>query len=69
MKGVVAREIVIEAGLGRRAEGHLGLGIELLHRLGHDMGGVVADDLERFGRVAGDDGDLGVALDRRATNP
>ena len=51
MKGCVAREIVIEAVLGRRAEGDLGAGIKLLHRLGHDMGAVVADHLQRIGML------------------
>ena len=43
----VAGEVVIEAGLGRRAEGDLGLRIQFLDRLGHHMGGVVAQDFER----------------------
>ena len=58
-----AREIVIEPGLGRRPEGDLGLGIELLDRLGHHMGRVVAQDLEPFRHVAGDDRDRGVTVD------
>jgi hypothetical protein len=61
----VAREIVIEAGLRRRAERHLRLGIEFLHRLGHDMCRVMPQDLERLGRVARQDGDAGVAANRR----
>ena len=56
-------EIVIEPGLGRRPEGDLGLGIKLLDRLGHDMGGVVAQDLEPLGRLAGDDRNRGVVVD------
>ena len=36
-------EVVVEAGRGRRADGELGLGIELEHRLRHDVGGGVAD--------------------------
>ncbi len=61
----VAREIVIEAGVGRGAERDLRLGIEFLHRLGHDVRGVVADDLQRLGRGRGDDGDRGVAVEAR----
>ena len=49
-EGLGAGEIVIKAGLGRRAEGDLGLGIEFLDRLGHDVGGVVAQDFEPLGR-------------------
>ena len=60
---LVAGEIVIEAGLGRGAEGDLGLGIKLLDRLGHHVGGVVAQDLEPLGRFAGDDCDRGVMVD------
>ncbi len=60
-----AGKIVIEAGIGRRAECDLSLGIELFHRLGHDMRRVVADDLERAGRIARQDRDLGVARDLR----
>ena len=63
-EGLGAREIVIEAGLGRGTEGHLRLGIEFLHRLGHDMRRVVADDLDRFGRIARQDRELGVVVDR-----
>ena len=59
----VAREIVIEAVLGRRAEGDLRLGVELLDRLGHDVRGVVTDDFEPVRLVAGDDRDLGVMVD------
>ena len=40
---LVAREVVIEAVLDDRADGHLRAGIELLHRLGHHMRRVVAD--------------------------
>ena len=40
-------EVVVEAGLDRRADRHLGAGVELGHRLGHHVGGVVADQLER----------------------
>ena len=40
-------EVVIEAVLGRRAEGDLGAGKQPLHRLGQHMGEVVPDQLER----------------------
>ena len=63
MNGVVAREIVIEAGLGRRAERDLRLGIQLLDRLGHHMRRVMAQDLDPLRRVARDDRDGGVMVD------
>ncbi len=55
-------EVVVEAVLDHRADGDLGLGVELLHRLGQQVGGGVADDLEAFRVPVGDDGDLGVVL-------
>src|SRR5271156_510994 len=43
-----AGEIVIEPGLRRRPEGDLGIGIQFLYRLGHDMGRIVPQNLEPF---------------------
>ena len=63
MNGVVAREVVIEAVLDRRADGHLRAGKKLLHRHGEHMRRVVADQLQRLGVLLGDDADLGVVLD------
>src|SRR6266446_1137979 len=57
-------EVVIKPGVCRRAEGDLGIGIEFLDRLGHDMGGVVAEDLEPLRGIARYDGNRGVAIDR-----
>ena len=65
MNGSSRREVVVEAVLDRRADGDLGAGIQLLHRLGHDVRGIVADQLERVRIVAGDDGDPGVGVDHR----
>src|SRR5260221_5676392 len=45
-EGLVARGIVVEAGLGGRAEGDLRLPIELLDRLSHYMRRGVAQDLQ-----------------------
>ncbi len=59
-------EIVIEPGFRRRAESNLGVGIELLDRLGHDMGRVMPQDLEPFSGVSGDDRDRGIAVDHRS---
>ena len=59
------REIVIEAVVGRRAEGDLRAGKQVLHRLGEDVGIIVPDQLERVGLVArGDQRELGIALER-----
>ena len=59
------REVVIEAVVGRRAEGDLRAREQVLHRLGEDMREVVADQLERVLLVArGDQRELGVALER-----
>ena len=52
-------EVVVEAGLDRRADRHLGPRVELDHRLGHHVGGVVADQLQRLGVAVGEDRDLG----------
>ena len=66
---LVAHEVVIEAVLDRRAEGDLGAGIELLHRLGQHMGAVVAQQLQRVRVRAGDDLDLGVLARSGARDP
>ena len=59
------REIVIEAVVGRRAEGDLGAGKEVLHRLRKDVRVIVPDQLERVGLVARrDQSELAVLLER-----
>ncbi len=58
-------EVVVEAGLDRRADRHLGAGVELGHRLGHHVGGVVADQLEPLGVALGDDRHLRPGLGQR----
>jgi len=61
------REIVIEAVLGRRAEGDLGARIKALNRLGEDMGEIVPRQLERVRLVAHrDQGELAIFLERAA---
>src|SRR5690606_190251 len=54
-EGFRAVEVVVPAALDHRADGDLGVGPELLHGAGHDMGAVVADQLERRGFVTGGD--------------
>ncbi len=58
-----AGEIVIEPGFGRRPEGDLGIGIQFLDRLRHDMGGIVAQNLEPFRHLPSDDRNGRVAVD------
>ena len=65
MNGVLAREVVVEAVLDRGADRDLSLGIELLDGLGHDVRGVVAQQLEPVRRRARDDLDACVVLDRQ----
>ena len=56
-------EIVIEAVLDHRADRHLRIRPQRLHRLGKHMRRVVADQLERARVVAVDELDLGVGVD------
>ena len=60
----VAGEVVIEAVLDHRADGHLRAGVELLHGFRHHVRGVVADQRQRLLVFPGEDADLGVGLDR-----
>ncbi len=61
---LAAGEVVIEAVLDVGADGHLGAREQLLHRLGQDVGGVVADDVEGLWGVAAQDLDLAAVIDR-----
>jgi hypothetical protein len=54
-------EVVVEALLDRRPDRHLGARVELGDRLRHDVGGVVADQLQRLGVAVGEDRDPGAA--------
>ena len=58
-----AGEIVIEPGFGRRPKGDLGIGIQFLDRLGHDVGRIVAQNLKPFRHLPSDDRDGGVVVD------
>ena len=62
-EGLVPGEVVIEAVLHRRPDGHLGAGKQLLHRLGHDVAGVMADHFQHVGMVPGQDLDLAPGLE------
>jgi hypothetical protein len=64
-EGLGAVEIVIPAIRDHRADGHLHIGPDILHRAGHDMGKIVANEFKRRGLVLHRvDGDRGVAGDR-----
>ena len=56
-------EVVIETVLDHRADRHLRVGPQRLHRLGEHVGGVVADELERARVVAADELDPGVSVE------
>ena len=64
MEGLVTGEVVVEAVLDHRADGHLGSRKQFLHGLGEDVGAVVADQFECFRVGARDDSHLRVGLDR-----
>ena len=56
--------VVIEAVVGRRAEGDLGPGEQRLHRFGKDMRVIVAGEFERIGFVAaGDQREARIAIE------
>ena len=61
---LVALEVVEETVVDHRPDGHLSAGVEFLHGLGHHMRGIVSDQAECAGIVAGDDLDPGVLVDR-----
>src|SRR3546814_7514640 len=63
-EGGLPGEVVVEAVFEGRAEGDLGAGIEFLHRLGQDVGAVVAQQLKRVCVAGRDDLYRRVALDR-----
>jgi len=56
-------EVVVEAVLDHRADRHLRLGEELLHRVGEQVRRRVADQLQALGILVGDDRELRIALD------
>jgi len=56
-------EVVVEPVLDHGADGHLGLGKQLLHRVRHQVRGGVADDVHALGVTLGDDRQRGVPVD------
>ena len=61
MNGFSTLEVVVEAVFDRRPDAELRHREEVLDRLGHHVGGGVAQDVERLGAAVGDDLD-GVAV-------
>ena len=61
---LVAEEIVIEAVLDHRPDGHLRAGPERLHGFRQHMRGIVPDQFQRARVVAVEEFDFGIALDR-----
>ena len=64
MNGLLAAEVVIEAVLDRRADGHLRAGEQPLHDRRDDVRGVVADELEALGVLRREDRELAVVIER-----
>src|SRR5205085_14859 len=62
-EGPLVREVVIEAFVDHRADGHLRIGEELLYRIGEEMRGGMPDELQALRVPARDDGELRVRLD------
>ena len=60
----LVRKIVVEAVLDDRADRHLRVGKQLLHRVGEQMRGRVPQHVEAVGVAVGDDGERGIAIDR-----
>ena len=61
---LVAEEVVVEAVLDGRADGHLGARPQALHRFGEHVGAIVPDQFQRARIVTGDEVDLGIVFDR-----
>ena len=57
MNGRLYAEVVVEAVLDHRADRHLRVGEELLHRVGEQVRRGMADDVEALGVAVGDDGE------------
>ena len=64
-EGPLESEVVIEAVFDGRADGHLGGGKEFFDRLGHDVGGGVADDFQAVGAIGRDRNEFGAGFRQR----
>jgi hypothetical protein len=63
VNGSVALEVVVEAVLDHRADGHLRARPQLLHGFCHHMGRIVPDQLQGARIIAGDDTEIGIFVD------
>ena len=61
-EGALVGEIVVEAVVDDRADGHLCLREELLDRVGQEVCGRVAEDFQPFRVLVGDDAELGITF-------
>ncbi len=64
-EGLGPGEVVVEAVVDGGADGHLGVRVKLLNRFGHDMGGVMAEQLHRRGILRRQDRHPRVVIDGR----
>jgi len=62
-EGIFPVEVVVKAVFDSRANGDLGSRKQLLHRFCHDMGSIVADQIQAVVSVAGDDFHRGAIVD------
>ena len=60
----LVREVVEKAVLDHRADRDLGFREQLLHGVGQQVGGGMADQVQAFGVLGGDDGQRAVSLDQ-----
>ena len=65
-EGALVAEVVIKAVLDHRADGDLRVREQLLHRIGQQVGGGVADHLQPLRVLGGDDRQPGILRDRVA---
>ena len=62
-KRATVGKVVIKAVFHRRADGDLGIREQFLDGMGKQVGGRVADDVQTFGVLGGDDGQRAIAID------
>ena len=64
-KGLGHAKVIVKARFDGRADGHFDPGKQVPHRLGHQVGGGMAHDLQTLGAVQADGGDGAVARQRQ----
>ena len=68
-KGLGHVKVIIKARFDGRADGHLDPGKQVPHRLGHQVGGGVAHDLQTLGTVQANGGDGAIGRQAPGTGP